>query len=78
MLIWAPLIKATRWDYSRQSLLSAGVVDRLHIHLVAGIRGTLIGITVIGNVHHLFTTQSLLWHMYAGSVSMSVYRRPQP
>ena len=37
MLIWAPLVLATRWSCSQQALLSAG--GRLQLHLVAGIRG---------------------------------------
>ena len=43
MLIWAPLIPATRWSGSKQSLLSAG--NQLQLHLVAGIRGAHISIT---------------------------------
>ena len=43
MLIWAPLIPATRWSYSQQSLLAA--VGRLQLHLVAGVKGAQIIIT---------------------------------
>ena len=43
MLVWAPLIPATRWSHSQQSLLSAG--GQLQLHLVAGIRGAQINIT---------------------------------
>ena len=43
VLIWAPLIPATRWSCSQQSLLSTG--GQLQLHLVAGIRGTQISIT---------------------------------
>ena len=45
MLIWAPLIPATRWSCSQQSLLSVG--GRLQLHLVAGIRGAQISITQV-------------------------------
>ena len=37
MLIWEPLVTATRWSCSKQPLLSAGA--GLQLHLVAGIRG---------------------------------------
>ena len=43
MHICEPLILATKWSCSQQSLLSAG--GRLQLHLVAGIRGTQINIT---------------------------------
>ena len=40
MLIWAPLISATRWSCRQQSLLSAG--GALQIYLVAWIKCALL------------------------------------
>ena len=73
MLIWAPLIPATRWSFRRQSLLSAG--GQLQPHLVAGmlqnhLRGSVTQSLIFANVSqiwldpvpiHWYGTNGLLW-----------------
>ena len=51
MLIWAPLIPATRWSRSQQSLLSAG--GRLQLQLVSGKRGVHVSM-----IHALYRSAS--------------------